>query len=98
METILSMQPKEISAGGKSSQEIILEMVTSIIEKKEIPELLDAQGGCKELFVTNGKGLLSSLTTFLLQEIYRFNRMLKVIKVSLEDLKKAINGIILLSD
>jgi dynein heavy chain len=38
------------------------------------------------------------LTTFLLQEIYRFNRLLKIIKSTLEDLKKAINGFILLSD
>lgn len=30
--------------------------------------------------------------------MYRFNRLLKVIKVTLEDLKKAIRGLILMSD
>jgi dynein heavy chain len=54
--------------------------------------------GHKDLFQTNEKGLLPSLTTFLLQEIYRFNILLKVLKSSLEDLKRAINGFILLSD
>ena len=98
MDTLLMLQPKEVAAGGKSSQEIILEMVTSILERKEIPELLDSANGHKDLFQTNEKGLLPSLTTFLLQEIYRFNRLLKVLKSSLEDLRRAINGFILLSD
>lgn len=83
MDTLLVLQPKEVASGGKSSQEIILEMVTSILEKKEIPELLDSTNGHKDLFQTNEKGLLPSLTTFLLQEIYRFNRLLKVLKSSL---------------
>jgi len=38
------------------------------------------------------------LNTFLLQEVVRFNRLLKIIKASFEDLKKAINGLILMSD
>jgi dynein heavy chain len=50
------------------------------------------------LFQVNDKGLLASLSTFLLQEMHRFNRLLRVIKNSMEDLKKAINGLILLSD
>ena len=42
-------------------------MVTSIFEKKEIPDLLDQQNCHKELLQVNDKGLLPSLTTFLLQ-------------------------------
>ena len=38
------------------------------------------------------------MNTFLLQEVVRFNRLLKIIKASFEDLKKAINGLILMSD
>lgn len=67
MDTLLLLQPKEISAGGKSPQEIVLEMVTNIIDKKEIPEILDTQFGHKDLFQINDKGLLPSLTIFLLQ-------------------------------
>ena len=98
METLLLLQPKEAAAGGKTSQELVLEMVTSIIDKKEVPALLDQQNMHKDLLQVNQKGLLPSLTTFLLQEMHRFNRLIKVIKTSLEDLKNAINGIILLSD
>ena len=73
-------------------------MVTGILERKDVPELLDVANGHKDLFERSDKGLLPSLTTFLLQEVQRFNRLLKVIKASLEDLKKAINGLILMSD
>ncbi len=31
METLLLLQPKEVVSGGKSSQEIILDMVTNIL-------------------------------------------------------------------
>jgi hypothetical protein len=34
MDTLLLLQPKEATSGGKSAQDIVLEMVTSIIEKK----------------------------------------------------------------
>jgi dynein heavy chain len=50
------------------------------------------------LFEVNSKGLLPSLTTFLIQEVQRFNKLSIIILNSLQDLKKAINGLILLSD
>lgn len=37
----------------------------------------------KDVNATNEKGLLTSLNTFLLQEVSRFNKLLKVIKTSL---------------
>lgn len=49
------------------------------------------------LFKTDKNGLLSSLTTVLLQEMIKFNRLLRVMKKSLEDLDKAINGFIVMS-
>lgn len=67
METLLILQPRQASAGGKSSQEIILEIVTGILDRKEVPEPLDINAGHKSLFEKNDKGLLPSLTTFLLQ-------------------------------
>lgn len=88
METLLILQPRESAGVGKSSQEIILEIVSGILDKKEVPEPMDINAGHKSLFERNHKGLLPSLTTFLLQEIYRFNKLLKMIKNTLEDLKK----------
>jgi dynein heavy chain len=50
------------------------------------------------LFIKNDKGLLPSLSVILVQEMERFNRLLKVIKSSLENLKSAIDGTALMSD
>lgn len=43
-------------------------------------------------------GLLPSLTTVLVQEMEKFNRMLKVMRGSLADLEKAIHGFIVMSE
>lgn len=98
--TILSMQPRTNTASGKSPQQIVAEMVSNIIKNKEIPDLLSLnKEHCnKELFVEDEKGLLPSLSIVLLQEAARFNRLLKTIKLSLENLKCAIDGTALMSD
>lgn len=44
------------------------------------------------MFVINKEGLLPSLTTFLLQEMERFNKLVTVIAKSLDTLKKALVG------
>jgi dynein heavy chain len=98
MDTLRVLQPRDVTGAGKSSQEIVLEIVSGVLERKEVPELLDLAVGHKTLFEKNDKGLLPSLSTFLIQEVHRFNKLLKIIGHSLEDLKKAIKGLILLSD
>lgn len=53
--------------------------------------------GKKDQFKTTN-GILPSLTTVLVQEIEKFNRLLSTIKSSLADLKKAIGGFIVMSE
>lgn len=53
--------------------------------------------GKKEIFKTHN-GLLPSLTTVLVQEMEKFNRLLKRIRQSLTDLKDAIFGFVVMSD
>jgi len=43
-------------------------------------------------------GLYPSLTTVLIQELEKFNLMLKVMRLSLADLEKAIHGFIVMSE
>jgi dynein heavy chain len=94
------MQPRITIVGSKSPQVIIAEMVTNMIKNKEIPDMLNVvKENCnKELFIEDEKGLLPSLSIVLLQESSRFNRLLKTIKSSLENLKNAIDGTALMSD
>lgn len=95
--TIMNIQPRiSSSSGGKSPDEIIIEKCTEIQE--QLPELLDRLEGKKELFKNDAKGLLPSLSTVLLQEVERFNKLLKVIGLTLVDLVKAIQGFIVMSE
>ena len=50
MDTLLILQPRESTGLGKSSQEIVLEIVTSILEKKEIPDPINLSHGHKDIF------------------------------------------------
>lgn len=63
----------------------------------DLPATLERENGKKEQFkMTNG--LLPSLTTVLVQEMEKFNKMLKIMRSSLGDLEKAIHGFIVMSE
>lgn len=65
--------------------------------EKRLPENIDKSTGKKELFKVNEAGNLESLSTVLIQEIERFNRLLSVMRESLADLQRAIKGEIAMS-
>lgn len=75
--------------------EIVLEKSRELLEG--VPELLDKAEGKKELFHANAKGIIPSLSTVLLQEMDKFNRLLGVMKRSLADIDLAIQGFIVMS-
>ena len=94
---ILSIQPRITGSkgAGMSPNEIVLDRSKKILEK--VPEDLLRVNGLKDLFKTINN-LLPSLTTVLLQEMEKFNRLLGVMRRTLIDLDKAIHGIILMSE
>ena len=95
--TILSIQPRESSSStGKSSDEVVNEFANGVLDT--LPETLDPQVGHPDLYVKVEYGLIPSLSTVLLHEIERFNKLLTKIKTSLEDLKKAIKGEVVMSE
>ncbi len=94
---VLSIQPRVggSSGGGLSPDEIVLEKAKQIAE--QIPANLDRAEGLKDLFKTTNN-LLPSLTTVLVQEMEKFNRLLNVMRASLTDLVQAIGGFIVMSE
>jgi dynein heavy chain, axonemal len=66
--------------------------------KKNLPSLLDKTLGKKDMFKPDKQGLISSLSTVLLQEMQRFNRLLTVMRNTIILLKKAIKGFIVMSE
>ena len=79
--TILDVQPRVSGgSGAKSNDDIAYELCESILEK--IKDKLDLDDAKPELFEPDSKGRMTSLTTVLVQEVDRFNKLLKVVKVS----------------
>lgn len=92
---ILSIQPRVAGGGdGASPEQIVLDRSRQILA--EVPADLDRADGLKDLFKATNN-LLPSLTTVLLQEMEKFNRLLRTMRASLKDLDSAIHGIIVMS-
>jgi len=96
LSTVTGIQPRLGGGGDGMSEE---ELVTALAEKLkgEVPEQLLRDDAGPETFALNEKGELNSLQIVLLAEMGRFNRLLKRVSSSLNDLGKAIKGLITMS-
>ncbi|XP_050530853.1 dynein axonemal heavy chain 6 [Daktulosphaira vitifoliae] len=86
------------SSGGspdKSADEIVGKMADDISEK--LLASINVQQASNSIMKLDDKGRLPSLSTVLFQEVSRFNVLLDIIHVSLNNLRKAIKGIIVMS-
>ena len=92
---VLGIQPRVASGGvGLSPDEIVLEKAKTLAER--IPPNLERSEGLKDLFKTTNN-LLPSLTTVLVQEMEKFNRLLNIMRKSLAEIVSAIGGFIVMS-
>ncbi|XP_067440238.1 dynein axonemal heavy chain 6 [Thunnus thynnus] len=95
--TILDVNPRSSAHhGAKSNDDIVCELAESILAK--LPERLDMDEAVETLFVRDENGRLNSLTTVLGQEVDRFNNLLRVLRMSLTTLQKAIAGLVVMSE
>ncbi|XP_044766447.1 dynein axonemal heavy chain 6 [Coccinella septempunctata] len=95
--TILESQPRTAGGGtGKSSDEIVYELADYVIE--QILTKIDTDEINPYLLKKDDKDRYQSLTTVLLQEIDRYNILLSLIHRSMGDLKKAIKGLVVMSE
>jgi dynein heavy chain len=116
IKAVVDVQPRMVtSSGGKSSEELAMDLVTAILSswpqniELEIPatgnKRLKSAGTDKdtstiltELFRTDEGGRpINSLSTVLAQETVRFNRLINIVRDSLEAVIKAIKGLVVMS-
>lgn len=62
-----------------------------------MPALLDREEHAKDIFKPNKEGILHCLSTVLLQEIERYNRLLRTMAHSIAQLQRAIQGLVVMS-
>ncbi|XP_072257291.1 dynein axonemal heavy chain 3-like [Pyxicephalus adspersus] len=89
---ILTTLPKQTSGGGKSTSEVVHELIDDILSK--IPEDFNVEE-VKRLYPTQ---YTESMNTVLVHELLRFNRLTSTIRMSLQDLNKAISGLSAMSN
>jgi dynein heavy chain len=92
LETVLSIQPRVSGKGGKSQESMLMELLGDIDKKQ--PEAFDIDE-VKKKFPT---AYLESMNTVLVQEILRYNVLLKTMKKSIKSLQKALKGEIVMSE
>ncbi|XP_055860055.1 dynein axonemal heavy chain 6-like isoform X8 [Biomphalaria glabrata] len=95
--TILDVQPRIVAAdGGMSNDDITYELAEAVLDR--LIDKLDIERANPNMFTPDAKGRINSLTIVLMQETERFNKLLIIIKTSLEQLKKAIKGFVVMSE
>ncbi len=90
--SVISIQPKSSSAGGKSREQIITEISIDLAGKTPLPFDLE--------MVTNKfpTEYTESMNTVLTQEVIRYNKLLVVMAEMLKNVQKALKGEVVMSE
>jgi dynein heavy chain len=89
--TILSLQPRAVAAAGtKTPEDTILELIEKLSDQIQQP--LDMKNLLRRF-----KNDKTPLTVVLLQELSRYNIILKRVATDLDNLKKGISGLVVIS-
>ncbi len=92
LETVLSIQPRLSAGGGKTQEQILMELLGEI--EKKVPPVFDKD----EIFKKFPTDYNESMNTVLYQEIIRYNKLLSNMKKTIKTLKKALVGKIVMSE
>uniref|UniRef100_A0A2H1VTU9 SFRICE_006427 n=1 Tax=Spodoptera frugiperda TaxID=7108 RepID=A0A2H1VTU9_SPOFR len=97
IKTIVDVQPRAAGSGGGETPDQIVWRISDQTRSK-IAKSIDKSLINPELMIPDDMGQLHSLTTVLIHETDRFNTLLHLIHHSLNELQKAIKGIVVMSE
>lgn len=94
LDTIIAVQPKEAGGGGGLSREaVVTNLVNDMLVK--VPPVYNQ---FEVLVRLREMGILNSMVIFLRQEIDRMQKIIQLVKVTLQDLLLAIEGTIIMNE
>ena len=94
VDTIMSIQPKDSSGGTGETREAMVYRIANDMLEKLPPDYNPHEVKAR----LQKMGALSSMNIFLRQEIDRMQRVLSVVRHTLQDLKLTIDGTIIMSE
>ncbi|XP_049884905.1 dynein axonemal heavy chain 6 [Pectinophora gossypiella] len=97
VQTIVEVQPRMSGGGSGDTPEQIVWRVCDQT-RVTVPHKIDKSLINRDLLIPDDMGQLHSLTTVLIHETDRFNTLLGIIHSSLNELQKAIKGIVVMSE
>ncbi|KAL7746739.1 hypothetical protein RI367_007902 [Sorochytrium milnesiophthora] len=91
-ETLLTLMPKTTSSsGGKTREQVLADTCLAIVEK--VPKVFNVEAIMKKYPISYKE----SMSTVLVQEVVRYNRVLALVNQSLQDLIRALRGFVVMS-
>ena len=96
LDKIVSIQPKDTASGsrtGETREKLVQNLSKDMLNK--VP-MNFVQHEIREKF--KAMGVLNPMVIFLRQEIFRIDRVIRIVRNSLTDLQLAIDGIIILNE
>ncbi|KXS21750.1 hypothetical protein M427DRAFT_107149 [Gonapodya prolifera JEL478] len=92
LDTLLTLMPRQSKGGGKSREEQLMETAQLIAGKVAKPFSVE------HVLKNHPIDYKESMSTVLLQEVIRFNRLLAIIHQTLQDAIKALKGLVVMSE